>query len=391
VSDQRAPKVLVIDDDPESQRAVFRSTTGVEATFEVVHPDDVDAEMLDNADLVLVDYLLEHWPARDKLPQIGLKPANGVALAAVLREQANRIDRPTGFAIHTGKPDELWLSPAEPRRHLIARSYNLEWVFLKSNPTDVIRHATILASAIRSLPQRWPGDDHERALQVVKGLLGLAPWSGEETEPAWLGPALTEVENCRPPLTELSERNHGLVFLRWLLHRILPYPCFLLDTHRLAARLRISHTSLQQALATGLGEFLLPCCYRGALAGFLGERWWRAGVEDLLWSLTDEVTVPPNILRAKLSAKTGAELAPSVTDSPIVCVDENYQALPEACPADVVVRIQPDDWPLYASQAWTTVELARQHARLRAVVVAEDREKVDLKEDPAPRAGGDGE
>src|SRR5947209_7647040 len=141
--------------------------------------------MLDNADLVLVDYVIDDWPTRDKLPQIGLKPANGVAVAAVLREQANRGNRATGFALHTGKPEALWLTPAEPRRHLIARAYNLEWVFLKSNPSDVIRQAAILAGAIRSLPSKWPGDDYERALVVMTSLLGLVPEPGGQTEPGW--------------------------------------------------------------------------------------------------------------------------------------------------------------------------------------------------------------
>ena len=213
-------------------------------------------------------------------------------------------------------------------------------------------------------------------MENVQTLLGLASQSGDPTEPDWIAPALTEVEDCRPPVTELSERNHGLVFLRWLLQRILPYPCFLLDTYRLAARLRVSHESLQQALSQGLAGFLSPCCYRGVLAGFLGDRWWRAGVEDRLWELTDGASVPAAILREKLSQAAGVHLEPSSSDSPIVCVDENYLPLPEACSADAVVRIQPDDWPRFASQAWTTVELAREHPRLKAMVVAEDRDKV---------------
>jgi hypothetical protein len=390
VSDSKPPGVLVVDDDPDPQRTAFRSASGTHATFNVVHPDEIDQVMLDDADLILVDYVISDWPGRSGTTEIGLKPANGVALTAVLREQANPVARPTGFAIHTGNPEALWLTPAEPRRHLIARAYNLEWVFLKSNPPDVIRQSEILAAAIRSLPSEWPGDDHERALEVATGLLGLAPLLSE-SGPTWVAPALTEIENCRPPLTELSERNHGLIFLRWMLHRIFPYPCFLLDAHRLAARLRVTYKSLQASLDSGIGQFFSPCGYRGILAGFLGERWWRAGVEDLLWDLTAGATLPSADVRAKLNARTGAELVPSVTESPIVCVDENYQTLPEAYSAGEVVRVQPDDWPLYASQAWTTIELARRHARLRAVVAAEDREKVVPAGPTAPSTEGNGE
>jgi hypothetical protein len=359
--------------------------------FEVVHPDEVDQESLNAADLVLVDYILDTWPARSRVDQISLRPENGVALTAVLREQANLVARPTGFAIHTGRPEGLWLTPAEPRRHLIARAYNLEWVFLKSEPIVVVRQATILAEAIRSLPSHWPGDDHGKAIENVRVLLGLTSPPDSPDAPSWFEPALTDVETCRPPLTELSERNHGLVFLRWLLQRIFPYPCFLLDTARLAARLRISHAALGQALSGPMGERLSRCRYRGALAGFLGELWWRVGVEDSLWELMGGASLAPSDLRKVLSGVAGMELAPSASDTPIVCIDENYRPLPEACSADAVVRLQPDDWPLFASQPWTTVSLARQHPRLRAMVVEEDRGKVSPEGATDPNAGGGGE
>ena len=71
--------------------------------------------------------------------------------------------------------------------------------------------------------------------------------------------------------------------------------------------------------------------------------------------------------------------------------NENYRPLPKACSADAVVRIQPDDWPSFASQAWTTVELAQEHSRLEAMVVAEDRDKVSPKRDAtsSPRCSGE--
>jgi hypothetical protein len=97
--------------------------------------------------------------------------------------------------------------------------------------------------------------------------------------------------------------------------------------------------------------------------------------------LTEGESVPPDILRQKLSNAAGVTLQASASDNPIICVDENYQPLSEACSPKDVVRIQPDDWPVYASQAWTTVELARRHPRLGAIVAAEDEEKVARRDD----------
>jgi hypothetical protein len=172
-------------------------------------------------------------------------------------------------------------------------------------------------------------------------------------------------------LSELVERSHGLLFLRWILHRILPYPCFLFDTHHLAVRLRVTHASLVTALGVGLGNWLERVAYRGVLTGFLGHRWWRAGVESLLWDLGGG-SMAAKRLHAKLAEVAGASLSPLSATEPVVCIDQNYSPLPEACAAGKVVRIVPDDWPLYAGQAWTTVALAREHPRLNAIVAETD-------------------
>src|SRR5262249_33818449 len=157
---------------------------------------------------------------------------------------------------------------------------------------------------------------------------------------------------------------HGLAFLRWLLHRILPYPCFLWDTYRLAARLRVTHASLQSALDSNFSSLLEPCRYKGALIDFLGLRWWRCGIEAFIWELTEGDPFEPQRVRGLLAQRTGISLEPTASLQPSVCVDENYQPLPEACDPAEAVHIQPDDWPPYADLAWTTLQLAREHPRL---------------------------
>lgn len=383
-ANRAVPHVVVVDDDPESQRTVFRHAPPEQARFEILSPGEVDEEVLKSADLLMVDYLIDDWEARDNVPQLGLRPRNGIALTAVLREHAGRLDNPTGFALNTGKPDDLWMTPAETRTHLIARNYNLEWVFLKSESDQNVRQAISLASAIRRLPTTWPGDDHAKATVLVKTLLGLMKGSDENSAPPWAPMALNDVESCRPPLTELAERNHGLLFLRWLLQRILPYPCFLYDSHRLAARLRVSHASLKRALVGDLGTWLKPYIFQGVLGDFAGDRWWRSGIEYALWEVTGGLSVTAGVLRETLSRQANVELVPSPAADPIICIDENYQVLDEASSPSQVVRIQPDDWPSYASQAWTTIELAEHHPRLRAMVLDEGQDQLSRSGDLAP-------
>lgn len=365
------PMIRVVDDQPDDQRAVFRLDGDVGSRFEIVHPEEVDRDALEEADLVLVDYDITSWPARSGVAQIGLSPPNGIALAAVLREHANKLERPTGFAIHTGEARQFSVSPAEPRAHLLARTHNLEWVFTKGRPDVVGRQADTLAAAIQCLPKTWPGDNRAWVEHEVRKLLGLPASDDDPAAAAWVPAALRDIAQCRPPLSEMVERNHGLLFLRWVLHRILPYPCFLFDTHHLAVRLRVTHASLVAALAGGLGRWLEAAAYHGVLAGFLGPRWWRAGVEAMLWDLAGG-SMAARRLHTKLAEATGAALEPLTVDEPVVCIDQNYAPLAEPCGGEDVVRIVPDDWPLYAGQAWTTVALAREHPRLTAIVTEAD-------------------
>jgi hypothetical protein len=125
VSNDQRPSVIVIDDDPEPQRAVFRGRDAA-VRFEVVHPDEVDDDLLRTADVVLVDLRMDNWPERDNTRWLWGKPVNGLALAAVLREHSNRLGRTTGFALRSGHLADSSVTPAEPRAHAVARAHNLE-------------------------------------------------------------------------------------------------------------------------------------------------------------------------------------------------------------------------------------------------------------------------
>ena len=57
-----------------------------------------------------------------------------------------------------------------------------------------------------------------------------------------------DVKDCRVPVEELSEGGHSILFIRWLLHQVLPYPCFLWAEHWVAARLGISIEALREVL-----------------------------------------------------------------------------------------------------------------------------------------------
>ena len=367
------PHILIVDDQADAERNTI-ALLDEQGHFTVLHPQDVESQDLQKADLVLVDYVIEEWPEREESKTISLQPQNGLALAAVLRSHAHTVPTSTAFALRSGHlPDLSKPFPPEPRLHVLAQAHNLEWVFPKKTEdrTVSIRDQIIkLALAVRQLPEKWPINDPEKLRTLVEKFLSIpdeAPWAGQ----AW-----QDIEDCHPPIHELVEKSHGLTFLRWLLHRILPYPCFLWDTYYLAARLRVRHASLYKALDSGLADTLKPFCYGGLLSGFLGQRWWRSGIEFFLWNLTDGDPFDPERIRTLLSEKVSIPLDPAESNQPVVCVDDNYQPLEDSCETDIAVRIQPDDWPPYAEQAWTTVELASRNPSLAALVVESDRERL---------------
>ena len=131
------PSILVIDDEPDKLRDQVALDVKDLAVNNVFHPQDIDISDLKNADLVLVDYRLEDWSERDDLSIISLQPANGMALAVVLREQVdqNEKDKLTAFALHTAHLGDIQgRFPPETAQHVLARLNNLEWIFQKNEP-----------------------------------------------------------------------------------------------------------------------------------------------------------------------------------------------------------------------------------------------------------------
>lgn len=341
--------------------------------------EDVEDHSLRDADLVLVDYRLDDWPERENVRSISLKPLNGLALAAVLREQAYRgggRQSPKAFALRSAHLRELSSPlPSDSREHVLARAHNLEWVFPKTKTSwgvPVFEQIRLLSNAVRQLPVDWPQDSAEQTWDTVRALLALP-------EELWMQRALEDVEDCYPPLHKMSDASHGLAFLRWLLHSILPYPCFLWNTHYLAARLRITYESFHQAIEEDLDLVKLfePSKYEGILAGFLGPRWWRSSIEAFIWDSTNGSPFDIALLHSILASKTRSELQPIEFLQPVVCVDNRHRPLSTLFSIEDAVRIQPDDWPPYADQAWTLLELAKQDPTLGALVVSQDRDRLD--------------
>lgn len=360
--------IVVVDDSPEVAREALVGATELIS----LHPQQLRREHLIGADVVLVDHVLDAWDERVTLP-LACQPQDGLALAAVIRSHLWPMRRPTAIALFSGELNRLSPGAVAPE-HVIARTYGLEWAFAK-RPADrsisLVQRIQSLADAVRALPTEWRQEAAEQ--QIADDVLSLLKVPDDE----WRAVAWEDIEKCHPPLHELYKWTDGLAFLRWFAHRILPYPCFLVDVHHLAVRLSVSVEWLHQQLATGkLREALSRYEYSGVLADFMSTRWWSAGVDGFIWQGTRSSGRSRQAVHQLLGQIVEQDPPISQFSVPVVTIDDQHRSM-GVSDASRCVRLQPDDWPPYARQAWADVAVVRDNAALAAIVVEADRDKLD--------------
>lgn len=378
MTDEILPCILIVDDGETNVHTV--GLEGLAAT-RARHPSEVTVSDLEWADLVLMDFILENWFERDELEEISLQPLNGLALAAVLREHADATNNGghnyTAFAIHSARINAISarLHTTNRTPYVVARLNNLEWAFDKADDTRFTRSAD-LAKAVRSVSASWQSDEGRRFVAATAELLNLP------TDVPWSERAKDEVVLCQIPLSDFSAGTNGLLFLRWLLHGIMPYPTFLLARHWVAARLRITPDSLSQVLASDseLAHDLAACQYLGVLATFAGSRWWRAAIDQYIWDLRAAGGREPAAFHEELERRAGVSLQRVVGVSLAVCVDRELNPQEELCTLETVVRLVPDLWPAYAESAYAEMDKVCQDPELYSLVHPLDRERVLLSE-----------
>jgi hypothetical protein len=366
----KAPKpcILIVDDDLEDADARRLSFADV-ADALARTPGDVTARDLERANVVLIDFALHEWEMDPSRP-IAEHPKNGVALAAVYRSHSNaRMQK--AFALHSGRLDGLsgGLPPAS-HLHVIARANNLEWVFSKTdtdNARPLPEQVISLARGLSRLPDSWPTTQPSRMRKILEELLNVP-------ERAWRDRAWQQVQDCHPPIHELSPPTHGVAFIRWLLHSVFPYATFLWDFRHLAARLRVTPRSLKAAVneADSFAKRLNQFRYTGVLQNFVDTRWWRPGVEHWLWELTDANTFDANTL-AKAVRKLSRILEPVSLKEPVVVFNPELRPTDDLAELADSVELQPDDWPPYADRPWARRDIATASPRLRSLMAADSR------------------
>lgn len=372
MTSMKKPSILIVDDKADELGPQVNLGLAGRARALVIHPQAVEISDLESADLVLVDYLLDSWLERDAQP-VSLRPATGMALAVVLREQMDRSQngRLTAFSLHTGHLDDIkGRLPPATAQHVLARLNNLEWVFTKTEESRYDQ-MVCLADAVGQLPRDWPSNSNA-SISAAKHLLGL------ENNIKSLDRCWHDVQDCRVPIHELTAGRHGLLFIRWLLHQVLPYPSFLWAKHWVAARLQISVDALCEVLGgnSRLTKDLESMRYSGILAGFLGDRWWRGALEDYVWELAGGHRAEEQRLRDALTERAGMALDPIAANPAVVCLGRDLTPTGQFLSPMTAVTLRPDHWPPFADSAWMDIETVRDDDTVLSMVDPLDLHRV---------------
>lgn len=365
--------VLHVDDEPDDLKPWRDEVTSQgKIDIEVCHPQDITEASLKKASLVLVDFKIERWTERANAPALALRPPNGLAVLTTLQEKAHELDprRARAYTLFTAVIQDVARELVH-QPHIVARAHNLEWIFEKNGAANPIveraRRVGELASAVESLPQVWPGYAGASATEALHAWLALP-----EGAP-WLEAATREIRRCRPPIHEFAEHTQGIGVVRWALHKILPYPTFLLDEAHLAARLRVSLESLRAtAEAPEFKAFFGAALYQGQLSSFLGRRWWRAGIENAIFEATAESPGDLGVLHEVLESKVSAietQRAPRL----FPVLGRQFKTKDDLATEDAVVEVRPDDWPPFADEAWALRADLEDVPELKAVAVEDEQ------------------
>lgn len=367
------PVVYLIDDEDQSSAAAELAQLGVEAEY--LYPTEVTGEHLVKATLLAVDEFFnlrepapnEDWDVPSDLPP-ALVPADGLALAAVLRSAAHKTEGRTtrlGITLRTGDLDRLSQGlPRGIRQPLVAAQHDIEWAISKVSDVGAAstsKQIASLAFALHDYPSSW---DSGSPSDVGIGWI-------EVPDAEWAGDARTHILACRPPANTTTTTAHGLSWLRWLAHRALPYPSFVVADAYAAALVGVTAESFRtvaEDLSSPAGRQLAAIRYQGPLADLYTTRYWRAGLTRLARSVvSDDLEADePTLVGAALAEKfTG--FAPLEPEHPVVAIDEDYFPLDQPIERSEAIRLAPDGWPPFADPAWARQEAVAEPGMARLV------------------------
>jgi hypothetical protein len=361
------PFIIAIDDDEAEVRPKISSEFRLEVVDPTVGDDQFAnrlAELVDRASLILLDH--KFW---DQPPPLSLRASDGASFVAHLRSWA-RINRKqlAPVVIFTNEQEAFAneipsVGASAPiggsflgREYQLAPTLDLEWIQYKQDDRATDRISALARAFIAASEAGGPDG---ASIVDIENLLRMP------TEPVWTDLAREELHGARAPVNHKAggamEPTRGpSQIVRWLCHRALPFPGLLFSDLYAAWAIGLSLASFRALAAADLRtDWLVEfrrCEYKGPLDQFLGRRWWRAGIDQLVWQLDEEAE------RKGGRKQAFTDLAPSVEiDEPrprssyVVCWTEDFRE-GDIVPIDQAVQLHPPGWPAEALEPWVSKE-----------------------------------
>ncbi|MBM7487720.1 hypothetical protein ACVWWI_006723 [Bradyrhizobium sp. USDA 3686] len=359
----KPPLILAIDDDENEVRPKIPDGYALE----VVDPKsdrEVFAQLMSKlvgeACLILLDQKFHDTPI-----SISLDAQDGSSFVSHLRSWSRFNKQPLAPIIMFTNDVEVFanevpaVGPALPvegsfvnREHRLAPALDVEWILFKNDERATQRLAN-LAEAFQEIRDGVGNDGAslDEILQILN-----AP-----TDCVWSEQAGEELQNARPPVDQTEEGTSQSArgasqIMRWLCHKALPYPGVFLSDFYAAWALGISAEDFRKiadlAPSTDWLAELKRAKYTGPLESLMGRRWWRPGIDQLVWLLDEATAKSGTRLEGLGLAVPGfqfGELKPS--SSHVVICDEDLLES-EIGTIEEAIQVHPPGWPAEALEPW---------------------------------------
>ncbi len=374
-------KLIVAIDDSEED---LRPSVPDDFELEVIDPGDEQlptllADAIGKASLILLDQKFNPEPQ-----PLSLTAADGASFVSHLRAWSRQ--HASGLA-----PVVLFTNDSEAfeneipavgasvalkgsfvgREFQIAPALDVEWVQYKAED-GVKERISGLANASIQAEEKIGNDGASLAdLELFLCLPEDAVWSESAQE---------GLRNSRPPISQKADGTSKSCgpsqVIRWMCHRALPFPGLFFSDLYAAWALGLDVDTFREMtylnVETEWLQDLQEAEYCGPLNEFLGRRWWRAGIDYLVWKLDQEAVAQNDRLQALKKLALGLEVNNLTSSSTHVVVwspdllEEDVASIEEAA------QLHPPGWPAEALDPWILKDDLENDEILRAMIEQSD-------------------
>jgi hypothetical protein len=378
------PDIVYVDNEPDSFTHLITDNQKDRLGAFIYSEEDPAEHALEPAKHAKV-WLFDFYLVDDAPPEA--RDENGLSLFQKWQAAVGGA-RPTTVLISSALENAVNepLGPVQ-RHHVVAQRRGVEWIGDKS--AETWRRVIALADASAWIGQALiPSPTAGKGLGTYDPQLLCFDVLAAPRDAEWANSAQRQVDRARPPreVPTATPAATARAIIAWLISHVLPYPSFLITDAQAALRLQVNPESFPALAAAvqdagveeGYRARLAACRYTGPLQAFLGRRWWRAGVDDLAWQLSEAEEGFSSGLQSLLGNLPVTQL--EGVDEPVLLFDADLVETSQVGESRDCVRVTDEDFPANVEPAWVRISDLKDNQKLRAKVIYEDR---DLVEAPA--------